>query len=128
MYKFRLPLPPSVNNNKWVNPNTGRIVQKSEVRKWKDTAWILLNHINKEPKREWGLNMEFLFYYKVKPRRMDTDNRLKPIIDAIANRLGIDDSLLAEYNVKRKLIKGVNNHCVVGEVYFMEKPNGKDCN
>jgi len=120
MYKFRLPLPPSVNNDKWVNPKTGRIVKKSEVRKWKDTAWILLHHINKEPKKEWGLNLEFRFFYRMKPRRIDTDNRLKPIIDAIANKLGIDDSLLAEYHVVRKFIKGDQNHCVIGDIFFLE--------
>ncbi|GAG87613.1 unnamed protein product, partial [marine sediment metagenome] len=101
------------------NPKTGQIVKKNEVRKWKDTAWILLNHINEQPKREWGVNLEFHFFYKMKTRRIDTDNRLKPIFDALSNRLGIDDSLLAEYHVKRKFLKGAQNHCVVGEIYFL---------
>lgn len=118
MYKFRLPLPPSINNNKWVNPKTGRIIHKNEVRKWKDTARILLNHVPPQTNTEWGVNLEFHFYYKNKKRRIDTDNRLKPIFDAIAERLRIDDSLLSEYHVIRKFIKGAQNHCVVGEIFF----------
>jgi Holliday junction resolvase RusA-like endonuclease len=126
MYKFKLPLPPSVNNNKWVNPKTGRIVQKNEVRKWKNKALFFLNQIKRQNEKEWFLDLEFNFYYKNKPRKIDTDNRLKPIIDAISLRLGIDDSLLTEYRVKKNLIKGEQAHFVEGFIYFKGEEDAKE--
>ena len=114
IFTFKLPLPPSINNDKWINPKTGRIVKKTEVRDWKISAEILLHHIKPQPDTDWELDLDFYFFYIKTPRRFDTDNRLKPLFDALAKRIGIDDSRLCRYTVRKFLKQGREAHFVTG--------------
>ena len=125
--EFKLPLPPSVNNNSWVgkrrNRKTGEmkpcIIKKDSVRKWKEDAEILLRHIKPQVETDWELNINFVFYYVKKPRKCDSDNRLKPLFDALARRIAIDDSRLCKYTVTREFKKGKEDHYVTGSVILL---------
>jgi len=95
------------------------IIKKDSVRKWKEDAEILLRHIKPQVETDWELNINFVFYYVKKPRKCDSDNRLKPLFDALARRIAIDDSRLCKYTVTREFKKGKEDHYVTGSVILL---------
>lgn len=118
MYNFQLPCPPSQNSNVWVS--RGRIIQKDSCRAWKKEAGCLLHHIPKQTiQTDWTVELLFIFFYIKKPRAIDSDNRLKPIFDALKERIGIDDSRLVKYTVERTLRQGRGPHTVHGTLILL---------
>ena len=93
-----IPLKPiSMNSLYQVIFSQRRTQLKPEARFWKTQAKAHIPSVTIEPSIPLSLSMDFhddWYYLNGKIRRIDSPNLIKLTIDAIAEKLGIDDSVL----------------------------------
>lgn len=102
---FTLPsLPPSSNAIYQVIYSQRRIEMKPEVRLWKSRAkaFIPTWPIPEGEELDLEFRMEGNWLYKNgKPKRMDVQNLLKVVIDALCEKWGVDDSRVRQIRAVR---------------------------
>ena len=102
---FSLPsLPPSMNSLYQIIYSQRRIEMKPEVRLWKSRAkgFIPTWRIEEGEELDLEFRMEGNWLYKNgKPKRMDVQNLLKVVIDALCEKWGVDDSRVREIRAVR---------------------------
>ena len=102
---FSLPsLPPSMNSLYQIIYSQRRIEMKPEVRLWKSRAkgFIPVWPIAEGEELDLEFRMEGNWLYKNgKPKRMDVQNLLKVVIDALCEKWGVDDSRVREIRAVR---------------------------
>ena len=102
---FSLPsLPPSMNSVYQIIYSQRRIEMKPEVRLWKSRAkgFIPVWRIEEGEELDLEFKMEGNWLYKNgKPKRMDVQNLLKVVIDALCEKWGVDDSRVREIRAVR---------------------------
>ena len=103
--RFGLPfLPPSMNAIYSIIYSQRRIEMKPEVRLWKSKAKGFIPVWSIEEGEELDLEIELhgeWRYKNGKPKRMDVQNLLKVLIDALCEKWGVDDARVREIRAKR---------------------------
>lgn len=95
-YRFTIPvLPPSVNALHQIIWQQRRVELKPEIRKWKNDAAVFVPRICVASDSSL-LRVDTKFYYRFyygngKLRVFDTHNVLKPLLDLIAAKAGVND-------------------------------------
>lgn len=93
---FEIPsLPPTMNKIYLFLAGQGRVVMRPEVMRWKTEAKLFIPRII-VPSKKLSILMWFhsnWFYKNGNMKRADCPNLEKVLIDAVAERLGFDDSL-----------------------------------
>lgn len=95
-YRFTIPvLPPSVNALHQIIWSQRKVELKPEIRKWKNDAAVFIPRIVIESDCSL-LRVDAKFYYRFhygngKLRVFDTHNVLKPLLDLIAQKAGVND-------------------------------------
>ncbi|MEM4359747.1 MAG: RusA family crossover junction endodeoxyribonuclease [Candidatus Bilamarchaeaceae archaeon] len=119
-----LPMPPSVNNTLTIGrqgrfiPSPEMVLWKSRCRIWLSKNRAIVTDLRKfvkdypEPKYVWGLDAIFQFRYneifttsrrsKSFCKRVDLNNRLKPLCDFVAEMMNLDDSLFFRHVLQKK--------------------------
>ena len=97
-------LHPSINSLYQIIYSQRRIEMKPEVRLWKSRAkgFIPTWRIEEGEELDLEFRMEGNWLYKNgKPKRMDVQNLLKVVIDALCEKWGVDDSRVREIRAVR---------------------------
>ena len=98
--RFTIPsLPASVNAIYQIIYSLRRVEMKPEVRSWKTKAKEYIPRFNTIPNTVLRVDTTFIYnwyYLNGKLRKFDTHNLLKVLCDAIAEKIGVDDSLMKE--------------------------------
>ncbi len=109
-YAGRCELPPGINAS--YQPGNGRnpIVGTKELHQFKDDAalllsqgyhdWALINAL-RASRRKVPLRMEIHFYFK-SLWRCDIDGGIKAVMDAVFNRLGLNDNLVVDLHISKE--------------------------
>lgn len=95
-YKFVIPvLPPSVNALHNIIYSRRRVELKPEVLKWKNDAGPFIPRITLQANTlvQVDVIFHYRFYYaNGKLRIFDTHNAVKPMLDLIAMKMGVNDN------------------------------------
>lgn len=95
-YKFTIPiLPPSVNALHIILWSRRKVELKPEVRKWKNDAIVFVPRITLLDNTL--VQVDVVFHYRFyhasgKLRVFDTHNTVKPLLDLIATKVGVNDN------------------------------------
>lgn len=101
MVQFRLDLPPTVNNGRYLN---NKYVLKPAYRKYIEEQYLLVPRSIKKIVKPHSVSLTMAFHLY---RDADIDSRIKPVLDAMNKRLYDDDSQVCELHVyKIKVDKG----------------------
>lgn len=107
--RFKLTsVPPSVNSLYNVIFSLKRVEMKPEVRLWKTRAKMLIpawkpKNLNETGFLYFKMDLYTQLYAKdgVKVLKFDVQNMLKVCIDAVCEKIGIDDKFITECNVRK---------------------------
>jgi len=105
---FKIPsLPSSMNKMYQINYNTRQVFMAPDVRVWKSKAKLFMPVWKIE--EDWIYKMSLTFsgnflFKNGKVRKIDLQNLVKVVIDAVAERYGFDDSRV--YNFRCEKVQG----------------------
>ena len=91
IHKFRLPIPPTANLIWRTNYRQRKTYMNPIYKQWLRDCSLIIPRINPNGKKFWDLKLVFGFYFVKKIANMDVDNRIKPLVDFIKDRIQIDD-------------------------------------
>lgn len=95
--KVNIPLKPLSVNIAW----KGRRFKSDAYRYWTDEGLLLLKNQKELSSEQLQLNVEFGFSSK----GSDIDNPIKPLLDLITKKYGINDNRFYKLYVKKKIVK-----------------------
>jgi len=100
-YWFKLPMPPSANRL-WRNrKGQNKPHLNPKYVNWQKEAFHMMPRVNGENANRWEVDVRFHWYYVNETSNADLDNRLKPLVDLIKAKSGIDDRFLTRAKVEK---------------------------
>lgn len=119
----QIDMPPTLNHF-WKRSKRGMFLSK-EYETWIRTATIQIGKVCViECASDWHIEIDFFFHYVKKPRRVDLDNRIKPVLDVLSKIYGVEDSLITKITARKKLIKEAKgiDYCYIKSDLFTGIP------
>ena len=112
-------IPPSYNRSVSINHNMKQVYLSDEARNYKKIVKLLCPHMDIPEGSKLSLSIlvhsNKWFYKNGKVRKIDLQNMDKLLIDAVCEKLGVDDSHIWEFRSK-KVISNENKTVVMVEV------------
>jgi Holliday junction resolvase RusA-like endonuclease len=125
-------MPPTLNHF-WKRSKRGMFLSK-EYESWIRTATIQIGKVKPISLcLGWDIQIDYIFHYVKKPRRLDLDNRIKPVLDLLSKVYRIDDNMISKIVATKKVIQNPkgNDYCVVRSVItdiLAEAASSGSCN